>query len=155
MEFNSGPRYRGAGTSQYVQFQRTSHRETPKVARPCDENAGRIPKDLLYGELVEGYRKTGRPKLRFKDSKRDMIKCSIDPNTWECQAEDRSAWRVAVRQGTTCAEAERNETAAQKRARRKQSSQQPSAFKCPNCGRDCHSRIGLHSHSRWCSQTNL
>ena len=80
-------------------------------------DAGRIPKDILYGELVEGYRKTGCPKLRFKDAcKRDMVKCSIDPNTWEYQAEDRSAWRVAVRQGKTCAEAERNETAAQKKS---------------------------------------
>ena len=102
-------------------------------------DAGRIPKDLLYGELVKVHRKTGRPKLRFKNTcKRDLIKCSINPNRWECQAEDRSAWRVAVRQGTMCAEAECNETAAQKRAMRKQRSQQPSAFKCPNCGRDCH-----------------
>ena len=80
-----------------------------------------------------------RPKLRFNDTcKRDTIKCYIDPNRCECQAEDRSAWRVAVRQGTMCAEAERNETAAQKRASRKQRSQQPSAFKCANCSRDCH-----------------
>ena len=70
-------------------------------------DAGRIPKDLLYGELVKVHRKTGRPKLRFKNTcKRDLIKCSINPNRWECQAEDHSAWRVAVRLGTMCAEAE-------------------------------------------------
>ena len=28
---------------------------------------GRIPKDLLYGELATGQRPTGRPQLRFKD----------------------------------------------------------------------------------------
>ena len=34
---------------------------------------GRILKDLLYGELAEGSRHAGRPKLRFKDvCKRDM-----------------------------------------------------------------------------------
>ena len=117
---------------------------------------GRIPKDLLYGKLVEGRRKAGRPKLRLKDAcKRDMIKCSINPDTWERQAEDRSAWRAAVRQGTVRAEAELIETATQKRARRKQRTQQASVHKCPNCGRDCHSQIGLHNHSRWCSQPIL
>ena len=29
---------------------------------------GRIPKDLLYGELSEGSRPRGRPRLRFKDT---------------------------------------------------------------------------------------
>ena len=27
----------------------------------------RIPKDLLYGDLSQGTRPTGRPKLRYKD----------------------------------------------------------------------------------------
>ena len=95
-------------------------------------DAGRFPKDLLNGELVESYRKTGHPELRLKDTcKRDVVKCSIDPNTWECQAEDRSAWRVAIRQGTTCADSERNETAVQKRSRRKRRPRQPSAFDVP------------------------
>ena len=43
---------------------------------------GRIPKDLLYGELAEGSRHAGRPKLRFKDvCKRDMKQCNIDSNS--------------------------------------------------------------------------
>ena len=34
---------------------------------------GRIAKDLLYGELVTGKRRTGQPQLRFKDvCKRDL-----------------------------------------------------------------------------------
>ncbi|GAA6072582.1 NLR family CARD domain-containing protein 3-like [Tachysurus ichikawai] len=34
---------------------------------------GRIPKDLLYDELAEGARLTGRPRLRYKDvCKKDM-----------------------------------------------------------------------------------
>ena len=42
---------------------------------------GRIPKDLLYGELVQGKRSTGRPQLRFKDvCKRDLKALKIDQN---------------------------------------------------------------------------
>ncbi|XP_053356946.1 extracellular calcium-sensing receptor-like [Clarias gariepinus] len=84
-----------------------------------------------------------------------MKQCSI--NSWERQANARPAWRLAVRQGTSNAEAERNKNATQKRSRRKQrlqQLQQPSAFTCTKCGRDCHSRVGLHSHSQWCSLTN-
>ena len=40
---------------------------------------GRILKDLLYGELVSGKRKTGRPHLRYKDvCQRDMRAASIN-----------------------------------------------------------------------------
>jgi len=34
---------------------------------------GRIPKDIMFGELKEGKRKCGHPKLRYKDEvKRDL-----------------------------------------------------------------------------------
>jgi hypothetical protein len=52
-----------------------------------------------------------RPKLRFKDvCKADMKQCNIVLDTWESLADDRSAWRQAVRQGTS-AEAARDEAA--------------------------------------------
>ena len=39
---------------------------------------GRIPKDLLYGELATDTRPTGRPKLRYKDVlKRDLKDCDV------------------------------------------------------------------------------
>jgi len=39
----------------------------------------RIPKDLLYGELEMGTRKTGCPLIRFKDiCNRDMKSAIID-----------------------------------------------------------------------------
>ena len=53
---------------------------------------GRISKDLLYGELVQGKRLTGRPQLRFKDAcKRDLNALNIDKNNWQATALKRSA----------------------------------------------------------------
>ena len=44
----------------------------------------RIPKQLLYGELVNGKRKPSKPKVRYKDSLKDSLKNGgIDTNNWE------------------------------------------------------------------------
>ncbi|XP_063584666.1 uncharacterized protein LOC134762226 [Penaeus indicus] len=59
---------------------------------------GRLPKDILYGELDSGARTLGRPLLRFKDvTKRDLINLNIIPLNWEDLAEDRPAWRAIIR----------------------------------------------------------
>ena len=51
---------------------------------------GRIPKDLLYGELAAGKRKTGHTCLRFKDvCQMDMAEAKISIEDWERQADDR------------------------------------------------------------------
>ena len=56
---------------------------------------GRIPKDVLYGELATGHRPAGRPALYFKDvCKRDLKFADIDPGSWEQIADNCSAWRV-------------------------------------------------------------
>ena len=48
----------------------------------CMED-GRIPKDILYGELHHGKRDIGCPHLRFKDvCKRDMKALEINTGTW-------------------------------------------------------------------------
>ena len=46
---------------------------------------GRIPKDILYGELTLGRRTTDRPHLRYKDvCVRDMkVVVDIDTISWE------------------------------------------------------------------------
>jgi len=115
---------------------------------------GRIPKDMLYGELREGSRPTGRPQLRFKDvCKRDMKAADIDSNTWECSADNRQLWRATVSEGVKRAETTRSDHLADKRARRKARAASVAVstpFVCNNCSRDCHSRVGLHSHSRRC-----
>ena len=60
----------------------------------------RIPKDMLYGELVTGTRTAGRPYLRYRDAcKRDMKVAGIDTTTWEAAADDRGHWRSVVKAG--------------------------------------------------------
>lgn len=47
-------------------------------------NAGRIPRDLLYGELATGSRPAGRPILRYKDvCKQDLKASNINPDDLE------------------------------------------------------------------------
>ena len=81
---------------------------------------GRIPKDLLYGELSEGSRPRGRPRLRFKDTcKRDLRSARIETQSWEDLAESRDRWRAAVHSGTAQAEQVRTDQQKEKRAVRK------------------------------------
>lgn len=58
---------------------------------------GRIPKDILYGELRTGKLSTGRPQLRFKDVvKRDKKALDIDVRSWEDLGADRPRWRSTL-----------------------------------------------------------
>ena len=58
---------------------------------------GRIPKDILYGELAAGQRGLGRPQLRYKDvCKRDMKAVCININSWEDLTADRTSWRSTL-----------------------------------------------------------
>ncbi|KAI8491363.1 hypothetical protein Bbelb_309960 [Branchiostoma belcheri] len=104
---------------------------------------GRIPKDILYGELVTGRRPVGHPALRFKDvCKRDMKCTDINPASWEQLAADRSEWRLAVKVGQARGQVKHHMQLATKRQKRKEKlcAQNSSSFLCPNCGQDCHDR---------------
>ena len=84
---------------------------------------GRIPKDILYGELALGRRTTGRPHLRYKDvCARDMKAVGIDSMSWEGLAADRTGWRSALNQHLKTGEDKLMTAAADKRARRKEGS---------------------------------
>ena len=111
---------------------------------------GRIPKDLLYGELATGSRRTGRPQLQYRDIvKRDMKAVGIDTETWENLAAYRSQWRGAMTKHLKTGEDKLTQATTERRARRKlcvSSVEQPAY----TCNKDCHSRISLHSHSRQC-----
>ena len=84
---------------------------------------GRIPKDLLYGELLaSGKRSTGKPQLRYRDVvKRDMKTVDISTESWESLAANRSKWRRAVTIHLKSGEEKLSQAVTERRARRKQS----------------------------------
>ena len=85
---------------------------------------GRIPKDILYGELALGRRTTGRPHLRYIDvcgkrcegyrHRHYVLGAGI--------AADRTKWRSALKQHLKTGEDKLTTAAADKRARRKEGS---------------------------------
>ena len=102
---------------------------------------GRIPNDILYGELALGRRTIGRPHLRYKDV------CVRDMKA------DRTKWRSALKQHLKTGEDKLMAAAADKRARRKEGSSSirpETTHRCDVCNKDCHSHIGLFSHKRPC-----
>ena len=107
---------------------------------------GRIPKDILYGQLAAGKRRTGRPQLRYSDAcKRDMKALDINFRDWEDLAADRPMWRATLTTQLQSSEKRMSAAAEKKRARRKE--RQPSTsvdgttHRCDTCGKICRSRI--------------
>lgn len=114
----------------------------------------RYPRRVLYGQLSVGRRNRGSPKKRYKDHiKKTLKNFNIDPYHLESSASDRALWRSACHDGAEHFENERTRKRMEQRERRHQRLQQPViqldvGFQCPECGRTCGSRIGLHSHQR-------
>ena len=97
----------------------------------------RLPKCVLYGELVRGQRKQGGQFKRYKDVLHGTLKQAKVQNSWEMQAADRSEWRRVCKN--------LNAEVQQNRRRRNVPSEK---FECPECGRVILSRIGLFSHRK-------
>ena len=114
--------------------------------------AERLPKAVFYSELAEGTRSVGRPKKRYKDHLQDtMKKCDIGPGCFETTANDRSAWKQAVRRGISHYETSlRNRYDQRRRARH--GDQVGTAVDSGYCCRECNgtflSAAGLASHQR-------
>ena len=111
----------------------------------------RIPKQMLYGELVNGKRPQQKPRLRFKDCVKASLKdCVINDTYWESSACHRSRWRRQIRDGVDSFERVRISHEELKRAARKRATGMVSSkvFVCNVCGRVCMSKAGLISHQR-------
>ena len=82
---------------------------------------GRIPKDILYGELASGRRTKGRPQLRYKDDcKRDMKTLDINAESWKDLAADLMMWRNTLNQHLKSGEEKLLNAIVGKRAVRKE-----------------------------------
>ena len=115
----------------------------------------RIPKDLLYGELEKGTRKSGCPLIRFKYvCKRDVKSAAIDIESSELMVKDCFTWRHFVKEGIKHAENTRNMRQVEKRNIRQAMGTVAlpnTIFKCERCDKDCHLKIFHFSHHRCCS----
>ena len=56
----------------------------------------RHAKMLLYGERTDGSRPIGRPKLRFKDNIKSLLKIGDLLETWQEVVLDRTRWRSGI-----------------------------------------------------------
>ena len=112
--------------------------------------SNRLPRRLLYGELLSGQRPVGRPKLRYSDHIKSMLrKCNIPESNLENLAADRESWRSTCAAGLKNLSAASEQVASDCRARRHAASQAtPAGPACPQCGRICASDFGLRSHLR-------
>ena len=61
---------------------------------------GRVLKQLLYGELGRGERRSGAKKLYYKDVVKQNLKATdIDVDRWEELATDLKRWRHSLHEG--------------------------------------------------------
>ena len=140
---------RAGSTSIESMLRKVQLRWTGHVVRMTDS---RIPRQLLYSELMRGSRKQGRPKPRLKDTLKRKLKWSgIGPRELEASAADRSAWRsLTSRTAAAFEEDRRQRLAAARDIRHRAASPSTRTTDCRSdtCGRLCASSFGLRSHMR-------
>ena len=113
----------------------------------------RLPRQVFHSELASGVRPVGRPKKRYKDHLKSILKsCNIPPNNFETLAADRPGWRSATGRGVAALEAslrEKNDRARAARHRQPDPTTLTSpSIVCEECERSFRSRAGLASHRR-------
>ena len=127
-------------------------RWTGHVTRMPDE---RLPKKILYGELLVGKHSHGSQKKRYKDTLKASLKdFNIPTESWEQIAQDRTRWWGLIKRGAGEYKAKRISEAEQKpaqwKARAKASPTELSSsdLSCSICNRQFRAKIGLISHLR-------
>ena len=117
------------------------------VSRMPDDQ---LPKAVFWGELISGNRKTGAPKLRYKDCLKWHLKnAGIDVHTREDKAQDRSYW-CGITSNSLIAIEERHLQRYNIVHDRRHSQLLSSDFICSRCHSACCSKAGLTSHSQVC-----
>ena len=133
---------------EYILYQRQLRWVGQVVRMPTN----RLPRQLLYGELRQGQRTVGRPKKRFADHLKCILKwCGIPVASFENLAADRDVWKSTCRTGLDAWEAASTQAAEERRQRRHAAAAAPPAShgpQCQLCGRICASEFGLRSHLR-------
>ena len=111
----------------------------------------RLPKRLFYGELATGNRPQHKPRKRYKDGLKNILKdMNIDHNTWESTAMNRDSWRKVVWRGCGSLHVKRVQRAKLKRELRKgNSANLPGNLTnwiCETCERVLLSKAGYVNH---------
>ena len=121
-------------------------------ATPCNSYALQpTPSShTLYGELVNGQRLPGGPKLRYMDHIRRILnKCNISTVELEQLSTDRATWKSACANGLVTYNVAADHAAEDRRTRRHNPPNPPTTgLRCPQCSRICASEFGLRSHLR-------
>ena len=82
-------------------------------------NDDRPVKELLYCELAHGSRKVGRPKLRFKDTCKNALRCANVLDQWQLVVHNRAKWKNLTRKVCRAHNTKRVMAYEKKRARRR------------------------------------
>ena len=135
-------------TAEYLLLQRQLRWLGHVIRMPTN----RLPRRLLYDELLLGQRPVGRPKLRYSDHVKSVLrKCNIPEAVadLEALAADRELWTTFAT-GLKSFKAASEQAASDRRARRHAAAAAaaPVGPVCPHCGKICASDIGLRSHIR-------
>ena len=97
--------------------------------------SNRLPRRLLYGELLIGHRPVGRPKLRYSDHIKSVLrKCDIPEADLEQLAADRDSWRSTCATGLESFAAASEQAPSDRRTRRHAIAQATRVGPaCPQC----------------------
>ena len=133
----------------------------PTLAGPHSQEDGCIPRIYSTVSLPVGLGVKATPNYASTMyASMTWEHATFDTKSWEAFADDRTLWKQHVSQGLKRGEAAIQEKNDEGWARRIASHQQDhqdqhqtSFFTCQGCSRDCKSRIGIYSHTRWCSST--